>query len=108
MKINENVVFPWFHSTIGHYREYADRLWYLPDGYRMGLGTLDLQPGKAISVTDFLRPFPGDLYSFFEEVFAKDQEVMAEIDSIPLASDVNTVSSSFTGRKTPSSHSVLL
>ena len=83
VKINEQVVLPWWHSTIGHYREYADRLWYLPDGYRMGLGTLDLQPGKAISVTDFLRPFPGDLYSFFEEVFAKDQEVMAEINSIP-------------------------
>ncbi len=83
VKINEQVVLPWWHSTIGHYREYADRLWYLPDGYRMGLGTLDLQPGKTISVTDFLRPFPGDLYSFFEDVFARDQEVMAEIRSIP-------------------------
>ncbi|MBR4221525.1 MAG: hypothetical protein IKR81_10230, partial [Victivallales bacterium] len=83
VKINDTVVLPWFHSTIGHYREYHDRLWYLPDGYRMGLGTLDLKSGEEISVTDFLRPFSGDLYSFFEEVFAKDGEVMDEINSIP-------------------------
>ena len=83
VKINDTIVLPWFHSTIGHYREYADRLWYLPDGYRMGLGTLDLKPDTAISVTDFLRPFHGDLYSFFENVFSKDKEVMAEINSIP-------------------------
>ncbi|MBR4675608.1 MAG: hypothetical protein IKP00_14200 [Victivallales bacterium] len=82
VKINDTVVLPWFHSTIGHYREYADRLWYLPDGYRMGLGTLDLKPGEDISVTDFLRPFPGDPYTFFEEIFAKDGEVMNEINSI--------------------------
>ena len=44
VKINDTVVLPWWHSTIGHYREYADRLYYTPNGYRMGLGTLDILP----------------------------------------------------------------
>ena len=83
VKINDTVVLPWWHSTIGHYREYDDRLWYLPDGYRMGLGTLDLKRGESISVTDSFNAFDGNIFAFFDRVFGKDDEVMAEIRAIP-------------------------
>ena len=83
VKINDQVVLPWWHSTIGHYREYADRLYYTPKGYRMGLGTLDVQPGGSISVTDCFHCFDGDMFTFFDDIFAKDREVAAELKSIP-------------------------
>ncbi len=82
-KIDDTVVLPWWHSTIGHYREYHDRLWYLPDGYRMGLGTFALEPGKFVSVTDRFDFFDGDLFTFFDEIFAKDRDIAAELASIP-------------------------
>ena len=100
-KINDIVVLPWWHSTIGHYREYADRLWYLPDGYRMGLGTLDLKRGKRISVSDTFNLFDGNAFTFFDKVFGADEEVMAEIRAIPpqpeWTSDVFTLSTIATG-----------
>ncbi len=83
VKIDEQVVFPWWHSTIGHYREYHDRLWYLPDGYRMGLGTFSLETGKTVSVTDQFTFFDGDLFTFFDDVFTKDEDVARELASIP-------------------------
>ena len=83
VKINDTVVLPWWHSTIGHYREYHDRLWYLPDGYKMGLGTFDVRPGKSVSVTDQFNAFDGDLFTFFDDVFAKDGDVAKEFASIP-------------------------
>ena len=83
VKIDDTVVFPWWHSTIGRYRELHDRLWYLPDGYRMGLGTFGLFQGKTVSVTDHFSLFDGDLFTFFDEVFAKDPDFSAEFKSIP-------------------------
>ena len=83
VKIDDTVVLPWWHSTIGHYREYHDRLWYLPDGYRMGLGTFGLKPGKPVSVTDQFNAFTGDLFTFFDGIFAKDADIAAEFASIP-------------------------
>ena len=82
-KIDDTVVFPWWHSTIGRYRELHDRLWYLPDGYRMGLGTFGLFRGKSVSVTDHFTLFDGDLFTFFDDVFAKDPDFSAELKSIP-------------------------
>ena len=83
VKINETVVLPWWHSTIGHYREYHDRLYYMPDGYRMGLGTLDIPAGGSISITDCFNCFDGNLFTFFDKVFGKDEEVMKTIRAIP-------------------------
>ena len=84
VKINDNVVLPWWHSTIGHYREYADRLYYTPQGYRMGLGTLDVLPdGGKISVTDCFNCFDGDMFTFFDDIFMKDSDIVRELASIP-------------------------
>ena len=86
VKINDQVVLPWWQSTLAHYREYADRLYYTPQGYRMGLGTLDVQPdGGSISVTDCFHCFDGDLFTFFDDIFAKDPDIAAELKSIPPA-----------------------
>ena len=85
VRIDDTVVLPWWHSTIGHYREYHDRLWYLPDGYRMGLGTFGLYADKPVAVTDQFDFFDGNLFTFFDEVFAKDPDVAAELKSIPPA-----------------------
>ena len=82
-KIDETVVLPWWHSTIGHYREYHDRLWYLPDGYRMGLGTFGLYKGKPVSVTEQFTAFDGGMFAFFDGVFAKDPDFAAELKAIP-------------------------
>ena len=83
VKIDDTPVFPWWHSTIGRYRERHDRLWYLPEGYRMGLGTFGLYPGKTVSVTEHFTLFDGNLFTFFDEVFAKDPDYAAELKSIP-------------------------
>ena len=83
VKIDDTVVFPWWHSTIGHYREYHDRFWYLPHGYRMGLGTFGLFTGKSVSVTDHFSFFDGNLFAFFDGVFAKDPDFAAELKAIP-------------------------
>ena len=83
VKIDGTVVLPWFHSTIGHYREHHDRLWYLPDGYRMGLGTFGLYKGIPVSVTEQFNFFDGDIFSFFDDIFAKDRDIAAEFASIP-------------------------
>ena len=85
VKIDDQVVWPWWHSSIGRYREYHDRLSYLPDGYRMGLGTFGLYTGKSISVTDQFNSFDGDIFTFFDDIFAADPEIAAEIASIPPA-----------------------
>ncbi len=83
VKIDDTVVLPWWHSTIGHYREYHDRLLYLPNGYRMGLGTFGLYPGRPVSVTDRFDAFDGGLFAFFDGVFMKDADVACEFASIP-------------------------
>ncbi len=84
VKINDTVVLPWWHSTIGHYREYADRLYYTPQGYRMGLGTLDVLPnGGKISVTDCFNAFNGDMYTFFDNIFMQDKDIANEFKSVP-------------------------
>ena len=80
--INGMTVFPWWHSTIGHYREYGDRLWYMKGGYRMCLGTLDVRPGKSASYTDQFTFFDGNFYAFFDDVFAKDPDFSAELKSV--------------------------
>lgn len=85
VKIDDQVVWPWWHSSIGRYREYHDRLSYLPNGYRMGLGTFGLYTGKPISVTDQFNSFDGDLFTFFDDIFAADPEIAAELASIPPA-----------------------
>ena len=85
-KIDDTVVFPWWHSSIGRYRELHDRLWYLPDGYRMGLGTFGLYEGKVVSVTDQFSAFEGDMFAFFDDVFAKDPDFSRELKSIPAPS----------------------
>lgn len=85
VKIDDTVVLPWFHSTIGHYREYHDRLWYLPDGYKMGLGTFGLYKDRPVSVTDQFNTFEGDLFTFFDDIFGKDPDIAAEMSAIPPA-----------------------
>ena len=86
VKINDQVVLPWWQSTLAHYREYADRLYYTPKGYRMGLGTLDVLPdGSPISVTDCFNCFDGDVFTFFDDIFAKDPDIAAELKTIPPA-----------------------
>ena len=85
VKIDDQVVWPWWHSAIGRYREYHDRLWYLPNGYRMGLGTFGLYPGKPISITDQFNAFDGNLFTFFDGIFAADAEIAAELKTIPSA-----------------------
>ena len=88
VKINDTVVLPWWHSTIGHYREYDDRLYYTPKGYRMGLSTLDVLPnGGSISVTDCFNCFEGNLFTFFDDVFMADKEIASEIASAPAGPD---------------------
>ena len=82
-KIDDVVVLPWWHSTISRYRELHDRLWYLPDGYRMGLGTFGLYPGKTVSVTDRFAAFDGDMFTFFDDIFAADRDFAAELKAIP-------------------------
>jgi len=83
VKIDDTVVLPWWHSTIGHYREYEDRLWFLPDGYKMCLGTFDVRPGKPVTIQDQFVFFDGNLHTFFENVFGKDEDFRREIESIP-------------------------
>ena len=49
----------------------------------MGLGTFGLYPGKTVSVTEHFTLFDGNLFTFFDEVFAKDPDYAAELKSIP-------------------------
>ena len=84
VKINDTVVYPWWQSTIGTYREIADRLYYLPRGWRMCLGTLDMAPnGGNIRITDAFNFFTGDIFHFFSDVYGKDQEVQQALAAIP-------------------------
>ncbi|MDD4018757.1 MAG: hypothetical protein PHV28_12540 [Kiritimatiellae bacterium] len=72
VKVAGNPVIPWWHSTIGSYRETADRLYYLPDGWRMCLGTLDAPAKGKIVCEDRLTFFGGDLFTFFDDIYGKD------------------------------------
>lgn len=84
VKLNGTTVFPWWQSTIGSYREKNDRLHYLPDGWRMALGTVDLPPdGGKFTYTDQLVCFPGDLFDFFETIYARDPDFAAAYAKIP-------------------------
>ena len=96
VKINDNVVFPWWQSTIGRYREMDDRLYYLPDGWRMALGCLDMEPdGGKIRYTDIISFFKGDLVYFFNNLIVKDPDFSAVLKKIPPvhkdANDILTV-----------------
>ena len=88
VKINDSVVFPWWQSTIGSYREKNDRLHYLPDGWRLSLGTLDLQPGSSISFTDQIVLFSGGLHEFFHDILSRDPDFQRELATLPPAPHV--------------------
>ena len=88
VKINDSVVFPWWQSTIGSYREKNDRLHYLPDGWRLALGTLDLLPGGSISYTDQIVLFSGGLHEFFKDILAHDPDFQRELATLPPAPSV--------------------
>ena len=84
IKINDKTVLPWWQSTIGRYREMEDRLWYLPDGWRMCGGCLDTEKnGGRIRYTDMLVFFHGDLIHFFDEIIAKNPDFSATMQAIP-------------------------
>ncbi len=84
VKINDTVVFPWWQSTIGRYREMDDRLYYLPDGWRMALGCLDMEANNGkISYTDIVSFFYGDLVDFFQNIIVKDPDFSAALKKIP-------------------------
>lgn len=72
VKVAGNPVIPWWHSTIGSYREAADRLYYLPDGWRMCLGTLDAPAQGKIVCEDRLTFFEGDIFTFFDDIYGQD------------------------------------
>lgn len=84
VKIDGTPVLPWWHSTINTYREKADRLWFLPDGYRMCLGTYGVTRGKPVTVEDRFDVFDGDIHAFFE-LFAAEPAVRDELASISAA-----------------------
>lgn len=84
VKINDTVVYPWWQSTIGRYREQEDRLYYTPDGWRMSLGCLDLPPDDgSIRYTDVLTVFSGNLFTFFSEILGKDRDFQEALAAIP-------------------------
>lgn len=88
VKINNTVVWPWWQSTIGRYREMEDRLYYLPNGWKMCLGTLDMEKnGGKIVYTDLMAFFHGDLLNFFDDIMLKNPDFVKEIKSIPKAND---------------------
>ncbi len=99
VKINDEVVYPWWQSSIGRYREYDDRLYYTPRGWRMSLGCLDLNPnGGSIRYTDAIVYFPGDLFTFFSDVYGKDREVQNAIAAIePVAPETGNILCTITG-----------
>ncbi len=77
VKINDTVVYPWWQSAIGRYREKADRLYYMPNGWKMCLGALDVEPnGGSIRLTDAFAFFHGGLHDFFNNVYGRDTEIM--------------------------------
>ncbi len=83
VKINDNVVYPWWQSTIGRYRELGDRLYYTPNGWSMCHGTLDAEPdGGKIKYTDCFAFFSGDISNFFYDVFGKDADFRRDLKSI--------------------------
>ena len=83
VKINDKVVYPWWQSSIGRYREDSDRLYYTPRGWSMCMGTLDAEPnGGQIRYTDCFAFFPGDISNFFYDVFGKDADFQRDLASI--------------------------
>ncbi len=88
LKVNDQVVLPWWQSTIGRYREMDDRLWYLPDGWKMCSGTLDMEKdGGSIRYTDMLVFFHGDLITLFDDILAQNPDFKKAMASIPPAPD---------------------
>ena len=77
VKVAGHAVLPWWQSTIGSYRESEDRLSYLPDGWRMCLGTLDAPPHGEIAYEDRLAFFAGGLFQLVDEVYGKDPAIAA-------------------------------
>jgi len=83
VKINDKIVYPWWQSAIGRYREKADRLYYMPNGWKMCLGALDVEPdGGSIRLTDAFAFFRGGLHDFFSSVYGKDSEIMNQLKTI--------------------------
>lgn len=82
LKLNDQFVFPWWQSTINTYREKPNILHYTPNGWSMALGTVDLPSGGQFRITDAMNYFPGNWYTFFEDVYGADPDVKKEIASI--------------------------
>ena len=83
VKINDTIVYPWWQSAIGRYREKADRLYYMPHGWKMCLGALDVEAnGGSIRLTDAFGFFRGGLHGFFNNVYGKDSEIMNQLKTI--------------------------
>lgn len=75
MRVAGNPVLPWWQSCINSYREEEDRLWYLSDGWRMCLGTLDVPAHGKITYEDRLSFFVGNEFDFFDRVYGNDPAV---------------------------------
>ena len=82
VRVAGNPVLPWWQSSINTYREKEDRLWYLPGGWRMCLGTLDAPSGGGIVYEDRLAFFLGDEFRFFDEIYGRDPAMREIYDSL--------------------------
>ena len=83
VKINDTIVYPWWQSAISRYREKEDRLYYMPNGWKMCLGGLDIEPNDgSIRLTDAFSFFHGSLYDFFTGVYGSDTEITSELAAI--------------------------
>ncbi len=103
LTLNDTFVFPWWQSTITTYCEKPNMLLYTPDGWRMALGTVDLEVGGEFSITDTMCFFNGNWFSFFDRVYGGDPIVRKELDSIgpvpPSLANIRLVTASPTERE---------
>ena len=83
VRVAGNPVLPWWQSSINSYRESEDRLWYLPDGWRMCLGTLDARPHGTIAYEDRLVFFNGNAFDFFDRVYGEDPAIRELYAGLP-------------------------
>ena len=87
VRIDGTTVLPWWHSTISSYREKDDRFWFLPDGYRLCLGTFGLPKDTPVVIEDRFDRFDGGPFEFMDGIFARDRHVAAEFAAIPRPPD---------------------
>lgn len=73
--LNGKFVFPWFQSAIQNYIEKENCLYYMPHGWDMSLGTVDLPPGKDFTISDSFIFFNGGWYDFMNDVYVNDPQV---------------------------------